>query len=65
MTWPDFIEKEGFQTIHKVTSDFIGGSGYLQSDALPQAAQIARMLTPTNLAAAGFHGTPPFEVGIF
>jgi phytoene dehydrogenase-like protein len=62
-SWPDFVKEQGFETIHVAVSGFIGGSGYLAPQALPQAAQMVRMLTPYNLTALVARGTRLFNAG--
>lgn len=62
-SWPEFVKEQGFDMIHIATSGFIGGSGYLAPQALPQAAQMIRMLTPHNLMSLALHGTRMINEG--
>jgi glycine/D-amino acid oxidase-like deaminating enzyme len=62
-SWPEFVKEQGFEKIHLATSAFIGGSGYLAPQALPQAAQMVRILTPVNLLNLALRGTRLFDGG--
>jgi len=48
-SWPDFVRDEGYQEMDKAFASILSASGFLRPEDPPQAAQVARMLSPDGL----------------